>query len=166
MKVAPYIQKLSNRAHPKYPELEAKLLEWFQNARAQQKTAWKAIDINMIRKFFKCCEIANAIDKTEDNLIFDFTRIMNQTNPEREIKSQEELDNNENNDDNDGENNDDNDGENNGENDAENDDENDNKNDSKNDSDDDSKNNGEREENKSINENESGLVFDNYYEEG
>ncbi|CAG8794442.1 16066_t:CDS:1, partial [Gigaspora rosea] len=38
LKVAPYIQKLLPGARPKYPELEAELIEWFQEARSQQKT--------------------------------------------------------------------------------------------------------------------------------
>ncbi|CAG8508477.1 22517_t:CDS:2, partial [Dentiscutata erythropus] len=171
LKAAPYIQKLSNGARPKYPELEAELIEWFQGLRSQNKTvgryiiqakahtlcatsrfqeryrgivnykfsqkwvdgfmsrnnlmrkiynqwfdegikeytksgklkhpsyslvanwvkeAWEAVDVNLVRKSFKCCGIANAIDGIEDNLIFDFTQIDNKNNPGRGIESQEE----------------------------------------------------------------------------
>ncbi|CAG8785070.1 15932_t:CDS:2, partial [Dentiscutata erythropus] len=62
---------------------------------ADIKETWEAIDINMIGKFFKYCGITNTIDKKND-LIFNFTRIINQTNPEREIESQKELNNSEN----------------------------------------------------------------------
>ncbi|CAG8763648.1 9072_t:CDS:1, partial [Dentiscutata erythropus] len=84
------------------------------------------------------------------DLIFDFTRITNQTNLRRGIESQEKLNNNENNEDNDGENDDGNGSENNGENNG----------------DDNGENNGEKEETENINENKNGLVFDNYYKEG
>ena len=32
MKVAPYIQKLVPGAHPKYPQLETELIEWFRES--------------------------------------------------------------------------------------------------------------------------------------
>ncbi|CAG8781878.1 25853_t:CDS:2 [Racocetra persica] len=38
------------------------------------KEAWEAVDINMIRKSFTCCGIFNAMDGTEDDLIFDFMK--------------------------------------------------------------------------------------------
>ncbi|CAG8524510.1 17485_t:CDS:2, partial [Cetraspora pellucida] len=37
MKAAPYIQKLSHGAQPRYPELKAELIEWFRDLRSQQK---------------------------------------------------------------------------------------------------------------------------------
>ena len=36
------------------------------------KEGWDDIDINMIRRSFKCCGILNTTNGTEDNLIFDF----------------------------------------------------------------------------------------------
>ena len=38
LRVAPYTQKLNIGARPKYPLLEAELLEWFQELRRQLKT--------------------------------------------------------------------------------------------------------------------------------
>ncbi|CAB4393690.1 unnamed protein product [Rhizophagus irregularis] len=38
---------------------------------------WDAININMIRRSFKCCGVSNAIYGTEDTLIFDFDRLEN-----------------------------------------------------------------------------------------
>ena len=38
LKAAPYIQKLSIGARPKYPELETELIEWFWGLRSQNKT--------------------------------------------------------------------------------------------------------------------------------
>ena len=52
------------------------------------KEGWDAIDINMIRRSFKCCGISNATDGTEDTLIFDFNRLedkVNREDPRREI---------------------------------------------------------------------------------
>src|ERR1700722_15777904 len=39
------------------------------------KESWDAIDPNMIMHSFKCCGISNAINGTEDNLIFDFNKV-------------------------------------------------------------------------------------------
>ena len=58
------------------------------------KEGWDAIDINMIRRSFKCCEISNATDKTEDILIFDFNRLEDKVNWEdlrREIDLKREV---------------------------------------------------------------------------
>ena len=38
MRVAPYTQRLNIGARPKYPLLEAELIEWFREARRQLKT--------------------------------------------------------------------------------------------------------------------------------
>jgi hypothetical protein len=38
LKVAPYTQKLSQGARPKFPQLEVELIEWFKEARKQLKT--------------------------------------------------------------------------------------------------------------------------------
>ena len=38
MRVAPYTQRLNIGAHPKYPLLEAELIDWFREARKQLKT--------------------------------------------------------------------------------------------------------------------------------
>ena len=38
MRVAPYTQRLNIGARPKYPLLEAELIEWFREARKQLKT--------------------------------------------------------------------------------------------------------------------------------
>jgi len=34
--------------------------------------SWNAIDISLIQRSFKCCDISNERDGTEDNLIFDY----------------------------------------------------------------------------------------------
>ncbi|CAG8756569.1 19616_t:CDS:1 [Racocetra persica] len=54
------------------------------------KETWEAININLIRRFFKCCGISNMMDRTEDKLIFDFTNITNETNLKRGVEGQEE----------------------------------------------------------------------------
>ncbi|CAG8830292.1 6474_t:CDS:1, partial [Cetraspora pellucida] len=42
--------------------------------------AWNNIDPNLIRKAFKCCDISNSQDGTEDSLIFDYNRLGQYTN--------------------------------------------------------------------------------------
>src|SRR6266516_1428150 len=39
------------------------------------KESWEFIDINMIRRSFKCCGISNDINGSEDTLIFDFDKV-------------------------------------------------------------------------------------------
>jgi hypothetical protein len=36
------------------------------------KDSWDAVDVNLIRRSFKCCGISNKRDGTEDELIFDY----------------------------------------------------------------------------------------------
>src|SRR6266542_2341826 len=58
------------------------------------KEGWDALDINMIRRSFKCCGISNATDGTEDTLIFDFNRLEDKVNREdlrREIDLEREV---------------------------------------------------------------------------
>ena len=38
------------------------------------KESWESIDINMIRRSFKCCGVSNDINRSEDTLIFDFDK--------------------------------------------------------------------------------------------
>ena len=41
------------------------------------KKGWEDIDVNIIKRSFKCCGVSNAINGTEDELIFDFNRLEN-----------------------------------------------------------------------------------------
>src|ERR1044072_1406569 len=50
------------------------------------KKSWDAVDINIIRHSFKCCGISNAINGSEDSLIFDFNKVQNINNRERGIE--------------------------------------------------------------------------------
>lgn len=38
------------------------------------KESWDAVDINIIKRSFKCCGILNAINGSEDTLIFNFNK--------------------------------------------------------------------------------------------
>ena len=38
------------------------------------KESWESMDINMIRRSFKCCGVSNDINGSEDTLIFDFDK--------------------------------------------------------------------------------------------
>ena len=60
------------------------------------KESWDAIDPDMINRSFKCCGVSNAVDGTEDGLIFDFNKVEDITNRERGIEEEEEQDDNEN----------------------------------------------------------------------
>lgn len=44
------------------------------------KEGWDAVDVNMIKRSFKCCGVSNTMDGTEDALIFDFDRLGNRAN--------------------------------------------------------------------------------------
>jgi hypothetical protein len=37
--------------------------------------SWNAVDVNLIRRSFKCCGISNKRDGTEDDWIFDYRRL-------------------------------------------------------------------------------------------
>jgi hypothetical protein len=65
------------------------------------KESWDAIDSNMIRRSFKCCGISNAVDGTEDGLIFDFNKVERINNTGRGIEEDVENDDRENEGDND-----------------------------------------------------------------
>ena len=47
------------------------------------KVSWDAIDINMIKKSFKCCGISNKRDGSEDSLIFDYDSVLGSTSSDR-----------------------------------------------------------------------------------
>lgn len=67
------------------------------------KEGWDAIDINMIRRSFKCCGVSNATDGTEDNLIFDFDRLESRVSRKdsgREVESERNENNTEDSDEN------------------------------------------------------------------
>src|ERR1044071_3431895 len=58
------------------------------------KEGWDAVDVNKVRRSFKCCGISNATDGTEDTLIFDFNRLEDKVNREdlrREIDFEREV---------------------------------------------------------------------------
>src|SRR5436305_945314 len=57
------------------------------------KENWDAIDPNMIRRSFKCCGVSNAMDGSEDGLIFDLSKIANINNPERGVEEEDDNDN-------------------------------------------------------------------------
>jgi hypothetical protein len=54
------------------------------------KESWDAIYINMVKRSFKCCGVSNAIDGSEDDLIFDSSRIEDVNNHERGIEEENE----------------------------------------------------------------------------
>src|SRR3954452_24935987 len=51
------------------------------------KNSWDAVDVNLIRRSFKCCGISNKRDGTEDDWIFNYDRLgqANKLNDEMEI---------------------------------------------------------------------------------
>ncbi|CAB4402808.1 unnamed protein product [Rhizophagus irregularis] len=58
------------------------------------KDSWDAVDVNLIRRSFKCCGISNKRDGTEDDWIFNNDRLKqaNQLNDEVEVLSDKEND--------------------------------------------------------------------------
>src|SRR4051794_10992312 len=50
------------------------------------KESWYAVDTNIVRRSFKCCEVSNAINRSKDDLIFNFNRVQNINNHKREIE--------------------------------------------------------------------------------
>ena len=53
------------------------------------KESWDAIDPTMIMRSFKCCGVSNAMDGTEDGLIFDFNKVQKVNNKGRGIEEDE-----------------------------------------------------------------------------
>lgn len=56
--------------------------------------SWNSIDINLIKRSFKCCGISNKRDGTEDDWIFDYNRL-EQKNSNEEIGILDEGNDNE-----------------------------------------------------------------------
>ena len=54
------------------------------------KESWDAVDPNMINRSFKYCDVSNAVDGIEDNLIFDFNKVEDITNQNRGIEEKKE----------------------------------------------------------------------------
>ena len=46
----------------------------------------------MIKRSFKCCGVSNAIDGSEDDLIFDLSKIANINNPGRGVEEEDDVD--------------------------------------------------------------------------
>ena len=54
------------------------------------KESWDAIDSTMIMRSFKCCGVSNAMNGTEDGLIFDFNKVQKVNNKGRGIEEKDE----------------------------------------------------------------------------
>jgi hypothetical protein len=57
------------------------------------KESWEAMDINMIRRSFKCCGVSNDMNGSEDTLIFDFNQL-NKDNLGKDVVHDNEVDDN------------------------------------------------------------------------
>ncbi|EXX73263.1 hypothetical protein RIR_jg12104.t1 [Rhizophagus irregularis DAOM 181602=DAOM 197198] len=55
------------------------------------KESWDAIDTNLIIRSFKCCGVSNAMDGTEDDLIFNFNKVQKINNKGRGIEANDEI---------------------------------------------------------------------------
>jgi transposase-like protein len=62
------------------------------------KESWEAMDINMIKRSFKCCGISNNINGSEDTLIFNYNQL-NKDNISRDVIHDDENSDDENSDD-------------------------------------------------------------------
>ncbi|GES92590.1 pogo transposable element with KRAB domain [Rhizophagus clarus] len=56
------------------------------------KESWDSMNINMIKRSFKCCGISNSLDGSEDNLIFDFNKVKEINNRRKGIEEENESD--------------------------------------------------------------------------
>src|SRR5947207_12561733 len=54
------------------------------------KDSWDAIDLNMIKRSFKCYGISNDINGLEDDLIFDLSKLENVNNRNRGVEEENE----------------------------------------------------------------------------
>src|ERR1043165_9851994 len=52
------------------------------------KNSWDAIDLNMIKRSFKCCGISNDINGLKDDLIFNLSKLENVNNRNRRVKEE------------------------------------------------------------------------------
>ena len=54
------------------------------------KDSWDAIDLNMIKRLFKCCGISNDVNGLEIDLIFDLSKLENVNNRNRGVEEEDE----------------------------------------------------------------------------
>src|SRR5438128_8258534 len=73
--MAEVVKDLTPSGNIKKPSYET-IVRWI-------KVSWDAIDINMIKKSFKCCGISNKRDGSEDSLIFDYDSVLGSTSSDR-----------------------------------------------------------------------------------
>ena len=72
-----YVRELTPAGRIKRPSYET-VVDWVNRS-------WNALDVNLIRRSFKCCGISNKRDGTEDDWIFDYRRL-EQTKSSDEIR--------------------------------------------------------------------------------
>ncbi|GBB99823.1 hypothetical protein RclHR1_36480001 [Rhizophagus clarus] len=82
--MAEAVKELTPAGNLKKPSYET-VANWVRDS-------WNAVDVDLIRKFFKCCGISNKRDGTEDDWIFNYNRLGqgNQLGDEVEILSDDE----------------------------------------------------------------------------
>ncbi|GES95125.1 pogo transposable element with KRAB domain [Rhizophagus clarus] len=87
--MAEAVKELTPAGNLKKPSYET-VANWVRDS-------WNAVDVDLIRKFFKCCGISNKRDGTEDDWIFNYNRLGqgNQLGDEVEILSDDERSNEE-----------------------------------------------------------------------
>ena len=83
------VRELTPAGRIKRPSYET-VVDWVNKS-------WNAVDVNLIKRSFKCCGISNKRDGTEDNWIFDYRRV-EQTKSSDEITLYDEDDESENSD--------------------------------------------------------------------
>src|ERR1043166_9351367 len=73
------IKELTPAGRIKRPSYET-VADWVNRS-------WNAVDVNLIKRSFKCCGISNNRDGTEDDWIFDYRR-MEQTKSNDEVNDE------------------------------------------------------------------------------
>ncbi|GBB90173.1 hypothetical protein RclHR1_17050001 [Rhizophagus clarus] len=87
--MAEAVKELTPAGNSKKPSYET-IENWVRDS-------WNAVDVDLIRKSFKCCGISNKRDGTEDDWIFNYNRLGQgiQSGDEVEIPSDDERGNEE-----------------------------------------------------------------------
>ncbi|GBC04201.1 hypothetical protein RclHR1_05570002 [Rhizophagus clarus] len=85
--MAKVVKELTPTSNLKKPSYET-VANWVRDS-------WNAIDVDLIRKSFKCCGISNKCDRTKDDWIFNYNRLRqgNQLGDKVEIPSDDERGN-------------------------------------------------------------------------
>ncbi len=76
--MADFVKELTPANNIKKPSYKT-VVNWVNDS-------WNAVDVNLIQRSFKCCDISNKHDRTEDELIFDYDLFNQSSQLDNEVK--------------------------------------------------------------------------------